>query len=65
MSKVNCKYCECILSKSYFMKHLKTKKHLKNIKFNENKKVKEYIICSICLEDIKIKKTCKKTNSSK
>ncbi len=42
MTKINCNYCECELSSSYYKRHLKTKKHLKNVKFKEIEKLEEY-----------------------
>ena len=61
MSKTNCNYCECELSSSYYKRHLKTKKHLKNVKFKEEEELNEYIMCSICLEYIRDKRSCRET----
>jgi len=40
---------------------LKTKKHLKNVKFKELEELEEYIMCSICLEYIRDKRSCRET----
>ena len=57
MYRINCEYCECEISKSYYKRHLKTKKHSRNVKFKES----EYIMCCICLENIKDKRNSKQT----
>ena len=59
MSKINCEYCECELSSAYYKRHLKTKKHLKNVKFKEVED--EHTMCSICLEYIIDKQSCNVT----
>ena len=61
MTKIKCNYCECELSSAYYKRHLKTKKHLKNVKFKEIEELEEYITCSICLEYIRDKRSCRET----
>ena len=47
MSKIYCEHCDINITKSYYHKHLRTKKHNRNIKTKEKDK-----LCSICLEYI-------------